>query len=88
MFGICRSVLLPIMLYIPVLGAMIRPFAGLFLRPRNGWTIWLPLRHTGLLGRTYLLSTATAATWEWATALFDEFVSAVWSARYSVRSQC
>jgi hypothetical protein len=76
-FGITRSILLRVILRLPLLRSLFRPFVGLFLRSRAGFTFFLPMRYLGLLFRAYFLSFATALTWEFAESIFEEVISTV-----------
>ena len=75
LFGLTRSILLPIFFKIPILHQILRPFGAHFLR--GGWTLWLPMRNLSLVFRTFFLAFSTVASWEWVEQLFDVFVSKV-----------
>jgi nucleoporin NDC1 len=71
LFGLGRALLVPTLLKLPLVGQLFRPFLGHVTSRRSEWTLLLPLRHLGLLLRTYALGTTTVATWEIAETLFD-----------------
>ena len=75
LFGLTRSILLPVFFKIPILHLLLHPFGSLFLR--GSWTLWLSMRNLSLVFRAYFLAFSTVAGWEWAEQLFDVFVSEV-----------
>ncbi|KAI5989819.1 nucleoporin protein Ndc1-Nup-domain-containing protein [Pisolithus orientalis] len=68
-FGIMRVFVLPILLRIPLMRSLLRPFVAHFIR--GPWTLILPLRHLRLEFRTFLLGLITLANWEFAETLFN-----------------
>jgi hypothetical protein len=77
LFGLLRSVLLRVLLHVPLVHGLLRPFVGAFLRHRVGWTLLLPLRYPGVLVRAGFIAGVTAAGWEFAERAFDGAIPAV-----------
>lgn len=71
-FGLTRLVVLPILLRIPLLRNLLRPFAAHFVR--GPWTLVLPLRYLRLEFRTFLLGLVTLVNWEFADTLFNMYI--------------
>ncbi|KAI6041097.1 nucleoporin protein Ndc1-Nup [Pisolithus marmoratus] len=71
-FGLMRVIVLPILLRIPLMRSLLRPFAAHFIR--GPWTLVLPLRHLRLESRTFLLGLITLANWEFAETLFNLYI--------------
>ncbi|KAI6156590.1 nucleoporin protein Ndc1-Nup [Pisolithus tinctorius] len=71
-FGITRVIVLPIVLRIPLVRSLLRPFVAHFIR--GPWTLILPLRHLRLEFRTLLLGLITLANWEFAETLFNLYI--------------
>jgi len=75
LFGLARSLVLPVLLKLPVVSMLLRPFCAHFLR--GSWTVMLLPRHLSLVWRTFLLGLSTVSSWEFAESLFDERVQEV-----------
>ena len=43
----------------------------------GAWTVWLLVRHLGLVIRAWFLGVGMALGWEWAEGVFDSFVKMV-----------
>ncbi|KAI5987860.1 nucleoporin protein Ndc1-Nup [Pisolithus albus] len=71
-FGLTRVIVLPILLRIPLLQSLLRPFTAHFIR--GPWTLVLPLRHLRLEYRTFLLGLVTLVNWEFADTLFSLYI--------------
>ncbi|KAF8154433.1 nucleoporin protein Ndc1-Nup [Crassisporium funariophilum] len=71
-FGLARLTL-PVLYRIPLLSMPLRPFTTHFLK--GPWTISLPLRHIGLICRSWFLGFTTFITWEIAECLFENIVA-------------
>jgi len=69
-FGLSRSLVLPVFLRLPLFSLILRPFCAHFRR--GPWTIILLTRYSSLVWRTFLLGLTTTAGWEFADALFDD----------------
>ena len=74
LFALAR-ILLPALYKLPFLPFVLRPFTGHFLR--GPWTFSLPLRHFGLLARSWLLGFTTFISWEISECLFEKIVAEV-----------
>ncbi|EMD32361.1 hypothetical protein CERSUDRAFT_118729 [Gelatoporia subvermispora B] len=73
LFGLARSIALPVVFRIPIVSRFLRPFMAHFLRGR--FTLTLLARHWSLITRTFYLGITTLAGWEFAESAFDEAVS-------------
>ncbi|KAH7890631.1 nucleoporin protein Ndc1-Nup [Phlebopus sp. FC_14] len=67
--GLTRIFVLPVLLRLPILRSILKPFIGHFVR--GAWTLTLPLRHFALEIRAFTLGLTTLASWEFAESLFD-----------------
>lgn len=76
LFGISRSLILPLLYQLPLLHYALRPFTAHFLRGGT-WTLVLPLYHISFLFRTWFLSSTTLSLWELTETIFDAFISQV-----------
>ena len=74
LFALAR-ILLPALYKLPFLPFVLRPLTGHFLR--GPWTFSLPLRHFGLLARSWLLGFTTFISWEISECLFEKIVAEV-----------
>lgn len=72
---VLARILLPALYKLPFLPFVLRPFTGHFLR--GPWTFSLPLRHFGLLARSWLLGFTTFISWEISECLFEKIVAEV-----------
>ncbi|KZP26794.1 hypothetical protein FIBSPDRAFT_918061 [Athelia psychrophila] len=72
-FGLARTLALPLLLRLPLVHQLLRPFTAHF--PRGAWTLWLPIRHAILVARAFCLGWSTVAGWEHAEGLFDLFIA-------------
>ncbi|KAH9476277.1 Nucleoporin NDC1 [Psilocybe cubensis] len=72
LFAIAR-LCLPILIRIPLVSLLLRPFTAHFLKGQ--WSILLPLIHIPLLVRAWILAFTTLVTWEIADDLFEHVVS-------------
>ena len=75
LFGIGRSVVLPVVYQIPVVHRLLKPFAAHFLR--GSFTFTLLLRNWALIQRAYVLGLLTVLNWEFAEVVFDGYVAEV-----------
>jgi nucleoporin NDC1 len=75
LFGVARSMLVPVLLRLPIVSRFLRPFLAHFLRDPLFFTL-LP-RQLGILFRAFMLGYTTVATWDFAESLFDAFVAEV-----------
>ncbi|THH13906.1 hypothetical protein EW146_g6361 [Bondarzewia mesenterica] len=71
-FGLVRSLALPVLLRLPGVSMILRPFYAHFLR--GSWTIVLFLRHWPLLCRSSFLGLSIVTSWDFTERLFDEKV--------------
>ncbi|KAF9219115.1 hypothetical protein BS17DRAFT_790045 [Gyrodon lividus] len=71
-FGLARLVILPVLLRLPVVRTLLKPFAAHFVK--GPWTLSLPLRHLSLESHAFALGVTTLANWEFAESLFDVYV--------------
>ncbi|KAG6369285.1 nucleoporin protein Ndc1-Nup [Boletus reticuloceps] len=71
-FGLARLALLPLLLRIPLLRSLLRPFFGHFIR--GPWTLTLPLRYLSLESHAFTLALSMFANWEFAESLFDVYI--------------
>ena len=74
-FGLMRAIALPILLQIPLVSHLFRPFLGHFIRGR--WSLLLLWRNRTLAWHSFLLGLTTIGGWEFAESLFDEKVQEV-----------
>ncbi|KAH9918053.1 nucleoporin protein Ndc1-Nup [Fomitopsis serialis] len=73
LFGLVRSIALPLVYALPYASQFIRPFTAHFLR--GPWTITLLVRNWSLVWRTFFVGVTTAACWEFAESPLDETVT-------------
>lgn len=71
-FGLSRMLVLPLLLKLPVVSSIVRPFVAHFAR--GTWTLTLPLLHWSLLVRSFTMGLVTLMSWEFAESLFDAYV--------------
>ncbi|KAI0266419.1 nucleoporin protein Ndc1-Nup [Gloeopeniophorella convolvens] len=71
-FGLVRAMVLPILLQVPAISRLLRPFLAHFLRGR--WSFVLLWRNRALIWQVFLLGLTTVAGWEYAESLFDDKV--------------
>ena len=74
-FGLARLVLLPVLLRVPLVRSLLKPFVGHFIR--GPWTVTLPLRHLTLESQAFMLGLSMLANWEFAESLFDVYIPQV-----------
>ncbi|TCD63234.1 hypothetical protein EIP91_005819 [Steccherinum ochraceum] len=72
-FGLGRSLVLPIIFKLPVVSMLIRPFAAHFLRGPLSFTLFI--RNWALIRRAYALGLFTTLNWEFAETVFDTYVA-------------
>ncbi|KAF8120928.1 hypothetical protein EV363DRAFT_1570417 [Boletus edulis] len=68
-FGLARLALLPLLLRIPLLRSLLRPFFGHSIS--GPWILTLPLRYLSLESHAFTLALSMLANWEFAASLFD-----------------
>lgn len=73
LFGLLRSVVLPLLYMMPIVPQFLRPFTAHFLR--GSWTMTLFFRHWSLLWRSFFLCLTTTTCWEMAESPLDEPVT-------------
>ncbi|KAI0083890.1 nucleoporin protein Ndc1-Nup [Irpex rosettiformis] len=71
-FVLSRSFALPIVLKLPLISRLLRPFLAHFLR--GSWSLALFTRNGGLIFRAWSLGLMTFASWEFAESIFDSVV--------------
>ncbi|KAF8550767.1 hypothetical protein OG21DRAFT_1499585 [Imleria badia] len=71
-FGLARLALLPLLLRVPLVQSILKPFVGHFIR--GPWTLTLPLRHLSLEYQAFMLGLSMLANWEFAESLFDVYI--------------
>ncbi|KAI0002445.1 nucleoporin protein Ndc1-Nup [Russula compacta] len=71
-FGLVRAIVLPILLQIPLVSHLLRPFLGHFIRGR--WSLVHLWRNRALVWHSFLLGLTTIGGWELAESLFDDKV--------------
>lgn len=71
-FGLSRMLVLPLLLKLPVVSSIVRPFIGHF--SKGAWTLTLPISHWSLLVRSFMMGLVTVMSWEFAESLFDAYV--------------
>ncbi|KAH9177530.1 nucleoporin protein Ndc1-Nup [Lactarius sanguifluus] len=71
-FGLARSIALPVLLQIPLVSRLFRPFLGHFLRGR--WNLVHLWWNRALIWHAFLLSLTTIGGWEFTESLFDDKV--------------
>ncbi|KAG1870825.1 nucleoporin protein Ndc1-Nup [Suillus subluteus] len=71
-FGLSRMLALPLLLKLPVVSSIVRPFVAHFAK--GTWTITLPILHWSLLVRSFMMGLVTVMSWEFAESLFDAYV--------------
>ncbi|KAJ8591574.1 hypothetical protein M405DRAFT_814190 [Rhizopogon salebrosus TDB-379] len=71
-FGLSRILVLPLLLKLPVVSILVRPFAVHFAK--GPWTLSLPISHWPLLVRSFTMGLTTLMNWEFAESLFDAYV--------------
>ena len=74
-FGLARLTLLPLLLRVPLVRSLLKPFIGHFIR--GPWTLTLPLRHFSLESHAFILGLSMLASWEFAESLFDVYIPQV-----------
>jgi nucleoporin NDC1 len=74
-FGLSRMLVLPLLLKLPVVSSIVRPFVAHFAS--GTWTLTLPLLHWSLLVRSFTMGLVTLMSWEFAESLFDAYVPQV-----------
>src|SRR6267154_3958108 len=74
-FGLSRILVLPLLLKLPVVSSLVRPFAAHFAR--GPLTLSLPILHWSLLVRSFIMGLTTIMNWEFAESLFDAYVPQV-----------
>jgi nucleoporin NDC1 len=74
-FGLSRILVLPLLLKLPVVSILVRPFAVHFAK--GPWTLSLPISHWPLLVRSFTMGLTTLMNWEFAESLFDAYVPQV-----------
>ena len=74
-FGLARLIFLPLLLRVPIVRSLLKPFVGHFIR--GPWTLTLPFRHLSLQWHAFTLGVFTLANWEFAEALFDVYIPQV-----------
>ncbi|KAL6298512.1 nucleoporin protein Ndc1-Nup [Sparassis latifolia] len=72
LFGLSRSVVLPLLYTLPIVPRILRPFSAHFLR--GSWTLLLLPRHFSLVIRTFYLGLTTVAFWEFAESSYHEAI--------------
>ncbi|KAH8996770.1 nucleoporin protein Ndc1-Nup [Lactarius akahatsu] len=71
-FGLARSIALPVLLQIPLVSRLFRPFLGHFLRGR--WNLVHLWWNRALIWHAFLLGLTTIGGWEFTESLFDDKV--------------
>ncbi|KAN0130179.1 Nucleoporin protein Ndc1-Nup [Lactarius tabidus] len=71
-FGLARSIALPILLQIPLVSRLFRPFLAHFLRER--WNLAHLWWNRALIRHAFLLCLTTIGGWEFTESLFDDEV--------------
>ncbi|KAG1856374.1 nucleoporin protein Ndc1-Nup [Suillus subalutaceus] len=71
-FGLSRMLALPLLLKLPVVSSIVRPFVAHFAK--GTWTLTLPVLHWSLLVRSFMMGLVTVMSWEFAESLFDAYV--------------
>ncbi|KAI9441473.1 nucleoporin protein Ndc1-Nup-domain-containing protein [Lactarius indigo] len=71
-FGLTRSIALPVLLQIPLVSRLFRPFLGHFLRGR--WNLAHLWWNRTLIWHAFLLGLTTVGGWEFTESLFDDKV--------------
>ncbi|KAG8221384.1 nucleoporin protein Ndc1-Nup [Butyriboletus roseoflavus] len=71
-FGLVRLALLPLLLRVPLVRSLLKPFVGHFIR--GPWTLTLPLRHLALELQAFTIGVSMLANWEFAESLFDVYI--------------
>ncbi len=74
-FGLARSIALPVLLQIPLVSRLFRPFLGHFLR--GWWNLAHLWWNRALIWHAFLLGFTTIGGWEFAESLFDDKVQEV-----------
>lgn len=74
-FGLVRAIVLPILLQIPLVAHLLRPFFGHFVRGR--WSVVHLWQNRTLVWHSFLLGLTTIGGWELAESLFDDRVQEV-----------
>lgn len=75
LFGLARSIALPVLMKVPFVPRILRPFMAHFLR--GAWSITLLTRHFTLILRAFFLGLMTMANWDFAESIFDSSVAEV-----------
>ncbi len=75
LFGLSRSILLPLLYKLPFLHRILRPVSAHFLR--GSWSITLFTKNLALIYRSFTLAFTTAINWEFAESVFDSQVAEV-----------
>lgn len=71
-FGLSRMLALPLLLGLPVVSSIVRPFIAHFAK--GTWTLTLPILHWSLFVRSFMMGLVTVMSWEFAELLFDAYV--------------
>lgn len=71
-FGLSRMLVLPLLLKLPAVSNIIRPFVAHYAK--GTWTLTLPILHWSLLVRSFMMGLVTLMSWEFAESLFDAHV--------------
>ncbi|KAG2034794.1 nucleoporin protein Ndc1-Nup [Suillus americanus] len=71
-FGLSRMLALPLLLKLPVMSSIVRPFVAHLAK--GTWTLTLPILHWSLLVRSFMMGLVTVMSWEFAESLFDAYV--------------
>ncbi|KAG9309703.1 nucleoporin protein Ndc1-Nup-domain-containing protein [Chiua virens] len=71
-FGFVRLIILPLLLRVPLVRSLLKPFVGHFIR--GPWTLTLPLRHLSLEYHALTLGLSMIANWEFTESLFDVYI--------------
>lgn len=75
LFGLTRSIVLPILYKFPILPRILKPFSAHFVR--GSFSLVLLAKHWTLICRASILGFTTASSWEFAEGLFDILVAEV-----------
>lgn len=71
-FGLSRMLVLPLLLKLPAVSNIIRPFVAHYAK--GTWTLTLPILNWSLLVRSFMMGLVTLMSWEFAESLFDAYV--------------
>lgn len=75
LFGLTRSIALPVIYQLPIVPKLLRPFTAHFLRGPYFFT--LLGRNIGLVWTAFCLGLKTIAIWEFSEEMFDHVVAEV-----------